>query len=533
MAKLLIEVPIPSMGATVNEMTLIDLLCEAGKRITKGEKLAEMESDKSIFDFEAPCDGIIRRIFCRAGDILQVGSPFLRIETEDASMSHLEISDLADESNVVAVPAVAPPEPKTVAPLAEIKAPQALQRDSAASQPEAKPKGARWTPRAKKIALERGLDPDAISDIIGTGPGGRVTGDDLDTYLGNVPSFNKDVQVGQASFTEDPLKAQTVRLAGVGYAVPQSVRSNTEILKEFPGKTEEEILKVTGIEQRYVISEGESATSLATDATRGALNMAGLKATDIDAVIVATLLPDQPVPGAASALAKVLGVEKALAFDLNAACSGWLYALEVGRSFICGGTAKNVLVVTAEILSSITNPKDHSTAFLFGDGAGAAILTPQEGGHRLYRHHLSGDAQYSEAISRAGGGAMNPIPKPGEDLDPFYLKLDGSVVFKRGVIAFANIIEQQMEFHGLSADDVSWIVPHQANARILKAVSKRVGIPYEKFVVTISKYGNTSAASVSMALGWAAEEGIFEEGDKIIFCSVGAGFTYAGGLLTW
>ncbi len=532
MAKLLIEVPIPSMGATVNEMTLIDLLCEAGKRITKGEKLAEMESDKSIFDFEAPCDGIIQRIFCRAGDILQVGSPFLRIETEDPAMSHLEISDGDDQPTDLSAEA-ATPSSKTAAPLPEITtvSREPLGLTSTPSKPKAA--APRWTPRARKLALEKGIDPETITDIVGTGPGGRVTGDDLDTYVATVPTHQNEGQVGQASVVEDPLEAQTVCLAGVGYAVPKSVRSNNEILKEFPGKTEEEILKVTGIEQRYVISEGESATSLATDATRGALNMAGLQATDIDAVIVATLLPDQPVPGAASALAKVLGVEKALAFDLNAACSGWLYALEVGRSFICGGTAKNVLVVTAEILSSITNPKDHSTAFLFGDGAGAAILTPQDGGHRLYRHHLSGDAQYSDAISRAGGGAMNPIPKPGQDLDPFYLKLDGSVVFKRGVIAFAEIIEHQMKHHSLSADDVSWIVPHQANARILKAVSKRVGIPYEKFVVTIGKYGNTSAASVSMALGWAAEEGIFEEGDKIIFCSVGAGFTYAGGLLTW
>jgi len=261
--------------------------------------------------------------------------------------------------------------------------------------------------------------------------------------------------------------------------------------------------------------------------------MANLRVTDIDAVIVATLLADQPVPGAASALAKNLGVEKALAFDLNAACSGWIYALEVGRSFIHGGTARNVLVVTAEILSGITNPKDPETAFLFGDGAGAAILTPQSGGHRLYRQALSGDARFTEAISREGGGALHPIPQPGDDLDSFYLKLDGAVVFKRAVLAFSDIIESALERENLGKDDVAWIVPHQANARILKAVSKRIGIPYEKFVVTISKYGNTSAASVSMALGWAAEEGIFEKGDKIIFCSVGAGFTFAGGLMVW
>ena len=510
------------MGATVNEMTLIDLLVDAGRRIVKGEKLAELESDKSVFDFEAPCDGVIRRIFCRAGDILEVGSPFIRIETEDTAMGHLKIE--ADEAV------------ETEAPSSTATQSVALKEISLPEKPEvvpveAKPTSAlRWTPKAKKIAIGHGLDPDSISGIAGTGPGGRVTGDDVESYLSS-----RDIEGAPAAIESVArgAKTDTVCVAGIGYAVPKSVRSNAEIIKQFPGKTEEEIVKVTGIQQRYVISEGESATSLATDATRHALRMAGLDVSDIDAVVVATLLPDQPVPGAASSLAKVLGIEKALAFDLNAACSGWLYALEVGRAFITGGTAKNVLVVTAEILSRITNPKDHETAFLFGDGAGAAILTPQDGGHRLSRLELSGDARFTDAISRTGGGAMNPIPQPGEDLDPFYLKMDGGVVFKRAVLAFSDIIESALKRHSLSPGDVSWVVPHQANARILRAVSKRVGIPYEKFVVTISKYGNTSAASVSMALGWAAEEEIFEEGDRIIFCSVGAGFTFAGGLMTW
>lgn len=521
-----IDVPIPSMGATVNEMTLIDLLVEAGKQIGKGEKIAELESDKSVFDFEAPCDGIIKRIFCRAGDIIEVGTPFLRIETEDTSMGHLKVDS---ESEAEATVEVAP------APVAASSS--GLKEVTPAAQPVAAPvapkvaaaNGVRWTPRARKMAEERGLNPDVLKGISGTGPGGRVTGDDLDSFLKTEAAATSAVV---ETVAVSPI-SQTVRVAGIGYAVPKNARSNAEILKQFPGKTEEEIVKVTGIQQRYVISEGESATSLASKATRHALEMAGLKVSDIDAVVVATLLPDQPVPGAASALAKELGIEKALAFDLNAACSGWLYALEVGRSFLCGGTAKNVLVVTAEILSRITNPRDHETAFLFGDGAGAAILTGQDGGHRLNRLELSGDARYMDAISRTGGGALNPMPKPGEDLDPFYLKMDGGVVFKRAVLAFSDIIESAMKRHNLGPDDVAWIVPHQANARILRAVSKRVGIPYEKFVVTISKYGNTSAASVSMALGWAAEEGIFEEGDRIIFCSVGAGFTFAGGLMTW
>ena len=298
--------------------------------------------------------------------------------------------------------------------------------------------------------------------------------------------------------------------------------------------TEAEVVKLTGIRERRYAANGETATSLAATAVQHALEQAKIDVKEIDGVIMATLIPDQPVPSMASALAKQLGVPHALAFDLNAACAGWLYALEVGRAFIRSGTAKKLLVVTAELLSRITNPKDHATAFLFGDGAGAAVLTGDEGGHRLGRMELSGDADQFEAIQRRGGGATRPLPDPaGIDRDDFYLQMNGSAVFKHAVIAFGNQIDATLARHNLKPGNVAWIVPHQANERILRAVSKRVGIPYERFVVTIGKYGNTSAASVSMALGWAAEEGIFAPGDKIIFCSVGAGLTFASGLLVW
>ncbi len=329
---------------------------------------------------------------------------------------------------------------------------------------------------------------------------------------------------------------ETVCIAGVGFAVPATVRANSEILKAFPHRTEAEMVRLTGIKERRHALDDESATDLAAVAVHHALTQAGMEISQIDGIIMATLIPDQPVPAMASALARMLGIPKVLAFDLNAACSGWLYALEVGRTFILGGTAKNLIVVTAELLSRITNPQDHDTAFLFGDGAGAAILTGAQGGHRLCRMALSGDAEQYEAIQRTGGGARKPWPDPSEGtdhLDHFYLQMDGVAVFKHAVVGFAEKIEATLKEENLTPDDISWIVPHQANERILKAVSKRVGIPYEKFVMTIGQYGNTSAASVSMALGWAAEEGIFADGDKIIFCSVGAGLTFAGGLLTW
>jgi len=327
---------------------------------------------------------------------------------------------------------------------------------------------------------------------------------------------------------------ETVCIAGVGYAVPAGIQANSEILKLFPHRTEDEIVRLTGVRERRRAADDESATSLAAIAVNHALAQAGLPVDQIDGIIMATLIPDQPVPAMASALAREMGIPRVLAFDLNAACSGWLYALEVGRALIRCGTAKNLIVVTAELLSRITNPQDHDTAFLFGDGAGAAILTNAPGGHRLSRIGLTGDADQFDSIQRPGGGARKPMPDPtGYDLDHFYLQMDGPAVFKHAILGFAEQIEETLRREGLRPEDIAWVVPHQANERILKAVSKRVGIPYEKFVMTIAKYGNTSAASVSMALGWAAEEGIFVPGDKIIFCSVGAGLTFAGGLLVW
>lgn len=516
MATFLIQIPVPSMGATVNELTVIDLKVVPGERVAKGRIAAELESDKSVFEWEAPCDGTVRGLHCRAGDIIRSGDLFITIETEDESLRHLE-SKAGSVSSPVAVVAA----PVAVAPSS---GPVAVELAT----------GSLWTPRAQKLAREAGFEPSKLEGLAGTGPAGRITGEDFQVWLAARPQS----AAGAASIVSSSPAVQptdtTVCIAGVGYAVPKNIRPTSEILRAFPGRTEAEMHKLTGIHERRYADADESATSLAATAVRKALAQAGIEPVRIDGIVLATIIPDQPVPSMASALAKLLGCPKALAFDLNAACSGWLYALEVGRAFIRGGTASTVVVVTAELLSRITNPNDHETAFLFGDGAGAAILTGSPGGHRLHRMALSGDAELFNAIQRPGGGARQPMPcADGSDRNDFYLQMDGAAVFKNAVIAFSDQIEKALERHGLVAAEIAWIVPHQANERILRAVSKRVGIPYEKFVVTIAKYGNTSGASVSMALGWAAEEGIFKAGDRIIFCSVGAGLTYAGGLLVW
>lgn len=539
METFLIDVPVPSMGATVNELTVIDLDVAPGTAVTKGQKIAELESDKSVFEFESPCDGTVRDVIGRAGDILRSGAPFLRIETADVSLSHLKSTAAARPPPSAPIPSVSPRRVAAVIP-GPASSPANQDRPATSISPVAKPAaGPQWTPRASKLAVEAGLDPATITEIDATGPGGRVSGDDVARYLENHRahlngSNGHGPSADPATGGFDPRLHETVCIAGVGYAFPTGVRSNTEILKSFPDMTEQEVIKLTGIRERRYASNGETATSLAVTAVQHALAQSSVSLKEIDGIVMATLIPDQPVPAMASALAKQLGIPRALAFDLNAACAGWLYGLEVGRAFIRAGTAKKLIVVTAELLSRITNPKDHATAFLFGDGAGAAILTDAPDGHRLGRMALSGDAEQFEAIQRPGGGANRPFPHPeGLDRDDFFLQMNGAAVFKHAVIAFANQIEDTLARHRLKPEEISWIVPHQANERILRAVSKRVGISYERFVVTIGKYGNTSAASVSMALGWAAEEEIFNPGDKIIFCSVGAGLTFAGGLLVW
>ena len=528
MDSFVIDIPVPSMGATVSELTIIDIVAQTGERVAKGRKLAEMESDKSAFDFESPCDGVVREIIGRAGDIMPSGALFMRMETSDQSLKHLQTHAQTHAATAA-----------SATPALTENTPPARPPSNATSELSHPPfsiikhaTGPQWTPRAVKIAHDAGLDPATITGIEPTGPGGRVSGDDVTAYLARRASATP-FPAG-ANISIGGVDAGMVCIAGVGYAVPGGIRSNKDILREFPHMTEEEVIKLTGIRERRYAAEGETATSLALAAARNALAQARIEAAEIDGVIMATIIPDQPVPSMASALAKQLGVPRAFAFDLNAACAGWLYALEAGRSFIRSGTAKKLIVVTAELLSRITNPKDHATAFLFGDGAGAAILTDAPGGHRLARMALSGDADQFDAIQRPGGGAMRPFPsKNGDDHHQFYLQMNGAAVFKHAVIEFAALIEATLKRHNLKPEDIAWIVPHQANERILRAVSKRVGIPYERFVVTIGKYGNTSGASISMALGWAAEERIFNTGDNIIFCSVGAGMTFAGGLLVW
>lgn len=258
----LIDVPIPSMGATVSELTVIDIKVSAGARISKGDKIAELESDKSVFEFEAPCDGVIAAVQARAGDILPSGAPFLRIETADISLKNLAVKDAPK-------PAAAVPAPAPVAvPVAAV----------AVAKPAT---GLQWTPRAAKLAQDAGLDPATLVGIAATGPGGRVSGDDIAAYLAAHPKTagsGLSALSAQRSASAPAAGTETVCIAGVGYAVPKNIRPTSEILKAFPGRTEAEMHKLTGIHERRYADADESATSLAAKAVNHALAQAGMSA---------------------------------------------------------------------------------------------------------------------------------------------------------------------------------------------------------------------------------------------------------------
>jgi pyruvate/2-oxoglutarate dehydrogenase complex dihydrolipoamide acyltransferase (E2) component len=278
------QIPVPSMGATVHELTLIDIEVEPGDVIEKGQKCAEFESDKSAFDFEAPCAGTVKKILVRAGDIVEANSAFIWIETDDTSQKHLEVSDDStngvDESSTQSVE----PEP-TVAP-----------QSPAASKPIPRPvlhsthsTGAiKWTPKALRMAREAGFESETITDISATGPGGRVSGDDVLAYLATRPA-PAPASEPAAPASQD---RETVCIAGIGFAVPKTVKTNKELLEKFPGKTEEEIVKTTGISQRHIAGEDDDVTTYAAKASEHAIAMAGIDVSAIDGIIMATIIPD-------------------------------------------------------------------------------------------------------------------------------------------------------------------------------------------------------------------------------------------------
>ena len=313
-------------------------------------------------------------------------------------------------------------------------------------------------------------------------------------------------------------------VAGVGSALPRRCVTNAELAKTVD-TSDEWIVERTGIRSRYVAGEGETTGTLARDAALKALENAGLEATDIGLIVLATATPDQTFPSSATKVQAMLGIDDCIAFDVHAVCTGFLYALTVADSLLRSGSAKRALVIGAETFSRILDWEDRSTCVLFGDGAGALVLEAREGESGILATRLHADGRRNDLLFVDGGpSTTGTVGK---------LRMKGREVFRHAVVNLADVLSEVLAAADLEADDVDWVVPHQANARILDATSKKLGLPAEKVVVTVDKHANTSAASVPLALDTAVRDGRIKRGDIVILEAMGGGFTWGAAALKY
>ncbi len=323
------------------------------------------------------------------------------------------------------------------------------------------------------------------------------------------------------------------RVAGTGSYLPSRILTNAD-LSGMVDTTDEWIVERTGIRERHLAGPHEATSDMATEAGRAALAAAGMKAEDLDLIILSTLTPDHWVPPAAPLVQRNLGARKAAAFDLNAACSGFIYGLTVGNAMIRGGAFGNVLVVGAETLSRITNWEDRGTCVLFGDGAGAAVLTagPDEG-PGILSTHLHADGRFADMLLMPGGGSRMPVTAEVLEKKLNTVQMKGNETFKIAVTKLAEVVDEVLAANGLAPSDIDHLVPHQANLRIIEATRKKLGLSPEKVVLTIDRHGNTSAASVALALDEGARQGRFSPGDLVLLEAFGGGFTWGAVLVRW
>ena len=316
---------------------------------------------------------------------------------------------------------------------------------------------------------------------------------------------------------------------GFGASLPKRVMTNAD-LESLVETSDEWIVQRTGIKQRYIAGEGETTASLGAAAAQEALDRAGLTAADIDLIICATSTPDNTFPATAVNIQNRLGMHHGFAFDVQAVCSGFVYAMATADLYIRGGMAKRVLVIGAETFSRILDWTDRTTCVLFGDGAGALVLEAAEGegavtDRGILTSNLRSDGTHREKLYVDGG--------PSTTGTVGHLRMEGREVFKHAVGMITDVIEAAFTATGTTADDIDWLVPHQANKRIIDGSAKKLGIPDEKVVITVDKHGNTSAASIPLALATAAGDGRINEGDLVMLEAMGGGFTWGAVLVRW
>ncbi|PZU14552.1 MAG: 3-oxoacyl-ACP synthase [Sphingobium sp.] len=314
-------------------------------------------------------------------------------------------------------------------------------------------------------------------------------------------------------------------LLGTGSALPARMVSNAE-LAQTVDTSDEWIVERTGIRNRHIAGEGETTATLAADAARHALDAAGLAAQDIDLIILATATPDQTFPAAATKVQAMLGIDDCVAFDVAAVCSGFLYAVTVADSMIRSGAAHCALVIGSETFSRILDWEDRGTCVLFGDGAGAVVLGAQEsadGARGILATRLHADGRHNQLLYVDGG--------PSTTQTVGKLRMKGQEVFRHAVVNLASVLGEVLALADLSVADIDWLVPHQANARILDATARKLKLPPERVIVTVDRHANTSAASVPLALDLAMRDGRIKTGDLVVLEAMGGGFTWGACVL--
>jgi len=315
------------------------------------------------------------------------------------------------------------------------------------------------------------------------------------------------------------------RIAGTGSYLPEKLLTNADLARSMD-TSDEWIQTRTGIRQRHIASDSESSSDLALQASRAALQAAGRQAAEVDLIVFATSTPDQIFPSSACLLQNKLGIKGGAAFDIQAVCSGFVYALSIADKFVRSGQSRCALVVGAEVFSRILDWNDRATAVLFGDGAGAVVLQA-DSSPGILGSVLHADGSQSGILSVPGticGGKVSGVP---------FLQMDGQGVFKFAVRVLDEVARETLDLCGMTVKDVDWLVPHQANVRIIESTAKRLGLPSERVVMTVDRHANTSAASIPLALDGAVRDGRIRRGQKLMLAGVGGGFTWGGVLIEY
>jgi 3-oxoacyl-[acyl-carrier-protein] synthase-3 len=322
------------------------------------------------------------------------------------------------------------------------------------------------------------------------------------------------------------------QIIGTGSYLPERVVTNAD-LEELMDTTDEWIWTRTGIRERRVAAERETTSDMGAEASKRAVKNAGISAQEVDLIILATATPDMPFPSSACIVQHRLGIAGVPAFDISAACSGFLYAMGIADQFIRTRSVRTALVIGAEKCSKILDWRDRSTSVLFGDGAGAVVLRGEESESGVLSTHLHADGAYADMLMVARNGSKNPITKELLQTEADYLMMRGNELFKVAVKTLEEAVLEAVKANNLAFEDVDLLIPHQANIRIIAATAKRLGLPMDKVMVNLDRYGNTSAASIPIALDEAVKQNRIQGGDHVLFESFGGGLTWASAMVKW